>query len=114
MGYIEEATAKKELAALEQERQRLEKELATTRTSRQDWKDKAQLAQDEVQKTKAAYDELIDEIKKKYHKVKGHVLKNFRGALGELDFLDICASPRASLSWSYLLILTCWLQTSWE
>ena len=86
MGYVEEAMAKKELAAVEQERLRLERELATTRTSRQDWKDKAQVAQDEVQKTKAACDELINDIKKKYHKVKGHVLKNFRGALGELDF----------------------------
>jgi hypothetical protein len=48
VGYVEEATAKKELAAVEQERLRLERELATTRTSRQDWKDKAQAAQDEV------------------------------------------------------------------
>ena len=106
MGYVEETTAKKELAALEQERQRLEKELATTRTSRQDWKEKAQLAEAELKKTKATCDELVGEIKKKYQKVKGHVLKNFRGALGELDFLDTCASPRASLSWFLFLILS--------
>ena len=84
-GYVEEAKAKKELAAVEQERLRLERELATTRTSRQEWKDRALAAEDEAKKNKAACDELIMDIKKKYQKVKAHVLKNFRGALGELD-----------------------------
>ena len=87
MGYVEEATAKMELAAVEQERLRLERELATTHTSRQECKDRALAAEDQAKKNKAACDELIVDIKKKYHKVKGHVLKNFRGALGELDFL---------------------------
>ena len=86
VGFVEEAKAKKELAAVEQERLWLEMELATTRTSRQEWKDKALAAVDEAKKNKAACDEVIVEIRKKYQKVKAHVLKNFRGALGELDF----------------------------
>ena len=94
VGYVEEAKAKKQLAAVEQERLRLERELATTRTSRQEWKDKAGTAIDEAKKNKAACDEVILEVKKKYQKVKSHVLKNFRAALGELN----CASPRALLS----------------
>ena len=66
MGYVEEAKAKKELAAAEQERLRLERELATTRTSRQEWKDKALTAEDEAKKNKAACDAVIVEIRKKY------------------------------------------------
>ena len=77
VGYIEEAVAKKELAKVEQEQLRLERELATTRTSRQEWKDRALATEDEMKKNKAATDELIVDMKKKYQKVKGHVLKNF-------------------------------------
>ena len=87
---------------MEQERLRLERELATTRTSRQEWKDKALTAVDEAKKNKAACDAVIVEVRAKYQKVKSHVLKNFRAALGELD----CASPRASARYSSLLILT--------
>ena len=43
-------------------------------------------AEAEAKKNKDACDAVIVEIKKKYQKVKAHVLKNFRGALGELDF----------------------------
>ena len=86
MGYVEEAKAKKELAAVEQERMRIERELGSTRTSRQEWKDRAVTAEDELKKNKAASDAVIIDVKKKYQKVKAHVLKNFRGALGELDF----------------------------
>ena len=79
---------------MEVERLRLERELVTTRTSRQEWKDRALTAEEEAKKNKAACDEVIMEIKKKYQKVKAHVLKNFRGALGELDFpWCLCESP---------------------
>ena len=94
VGYVEEATAKKELAKVEQEKLMLERELATTRTSRQEWKDRALAAEDEAKKNKAATDEIIVDIKKKYQKVKAHILKNFRGALGEFNLrLYTCESP---------------------
>ena len=85
-GYVLEATAKKDVAKVEQEWLRLERELVTTRTSRQEWKDRALTAEDEAKKNKAACDAVIVEIKKKYQKVKAYVLKNFRGALGDFDF----------------------------
>ena len=102
MGYVEEAKAKKELAAVEQERLRIDRELATTRTSRQEWKERALTAEDEAKKNKAACDAVIIEVKKKYQKIKTHVLKNFRGALGEFDFpCRSCESPSLSVSfWS--------------
>ena len=55
---------------MEQERLRLERELATTRTSRQEWKDRALAAEDEAKKNKAACDQVIVDVKKKYQKVK--------------------------------------------
>ena len=84
---------------MEQERLRLERELGTTRTSRQEWKERAQSAEDEAKKNKAACDELIVDIRKKYQKVKTHVLKNFRGALGELDIPWFSFEPPSLWSW---------------
>ena len=79
---------------MEQERLKLERELAATRTSRQEWEDRALAAEDGAKKDKAASDAVIVELKKKYQKVKAHVLKNFRGALGKSTFLlCICEFP---------------------
>ena len=82
VGYVEEAVAKKEVAKVEQERLKLERELAATRASRQEWEERALTAEDAAKKDKAASDAIIVDVKKKYQKVKAHVLKNFLGALG--------------------------------
>ena len=73
---------------------KLEKELVATRTSRQEWEERTLAVEDAAKKDKAASDAVIVDVKKKYQKVKAHVLKNFRGALGEFTFpLFTCESP---------------------
>ena len=82
-GYVEEAVSKKEVAKVEQERLKLERELDAVRTSRQEWEDRALAAEDGAKKNQAASDAVIVELRKKYQKVKTHVLKHFQGALGK-------------------------------
>ena len=87
VGYVEEAVSKKEVAKVEQERLKHEWELAAARTSRQEWGDRSLAAEDGAKKNQAASDAVIVELRKKYQKVKTHVLKHFRDALGKSTLL---------------------------
>ena len=75
--------SKGKVAEVEWERQKLAKELDAIRTSQKEWQERALTTEKEAQKDRDASNSTIVELKKKYQKVKSHVLKHFHSALGK-------------------------------
>ena len=93
-GYIAEAESRGKVGEVELERQKLAQELDVVCASLQEWQDRALVVENGAKKDRAASDATIVELRKKYQKVKSHVLKHFHGALDKpFPLLSISKSP---------------------
>ena len=75
--------SKAKIAEMERERVKLAQELDVARLSRKEWEDRALTAEREAKKNRDASDAIIVQQEKKYQRLKGHILKYFRGSLGK-------------------------------
>ena len=82
-GYIEEAVSKAKIAEVERVQVKLARELDAARLSQKGCEDRALIAEREAKKNRDASDATIVQRKKKYQRLKGHVLNHFRGSLGK-------------------------------